>query len=181
MKLSVTPAEGFYTRLIRERGAARVTGIDHSHGMIELARTQEAQHRLGIEYIVGDALELPDTGQFDLVKAAYLLNYARDPQELQAMYDGLARSLRPSGRVVTVNGNPALTFPSAPSYRTYGFETRVRGRWQEGVSITWTFYLQDGPFEIENYHLSPTTHETACRLAGFRRFGGIPSNSPLRG
>lgn len=172
--LDVGCGEGFYSRLIRERGAARVAGIDQSHGMIELARTQEAQHRLGIDYIVGDARELPVTRQFDLVMAAYLLNYAQDPQELQAMYDGLARSLRPGGRFVTVNGNPALTFPSAPSYRKYGFETSVRGRWQEGAPITWTFYLHDGSFEIENYHLDSTTHETACRVAGFREIRWHP-------
>ena len=44
--LDVACGEGFYTRMIRERGAARVTGIDLSQGMIDLARKQEAQHRL---------------------------------------------------------------------------------------------------------------------------------------
>jgi len=37
-----------------------------------------------------------------------------------------------------------------------------------------TFYLHDGSFEIENYHLSSTTHETACRLAGFREIRWHP-------
>lgn len=172
--LDVACGEGFYSRMIRERGAARVTGVDLSPRMIELARKQEAQHRLGIEYVVGDARELPDSRQFDLVIAAYLLNYAQDGQQLQAMYDGLARSLRPGGRFVTVNSSPALKFPSAPSYRKYGFETRVRGQWQEGVPITWTFYLNDGPLEIENYHLGTTTHETICRIAGFREIRWRP-------
>ena len=95
--LDVGCGEGFYTRMVRERGAAHVTGIDLSHRMIELARTQEAQQRLGIEYVVGDARELPATRQFDLVIAAYVLNYAHDPQELQMMYDGLARCVRTGG------------------------------------------------------------------------------------
>jgi len=101
--LDVACGEGFYTRMVRERGAARVTGIDLSQGMIELARKQEAQQRLGIEYLVGDARELTGDRQFDLVIAAYLLNYARDPQELHAMYGALARCLRPGGRFVTVS------------------------------------------------------------------------------
>src|SRR5262245_19118858 len=101
--------------------------------MIELARKQEAQHRLGIEYIEGDARELSGAEEFDLVISAYLLNYARDRRELQTMYDGLARSLRPGGRFVTVNSSPALAFPEAPSYRKYGFETSVRGPWREEV------------------------------------------------
>lgn len=75
--LDVACGEGFYTRVIRKRGAARLMGIDLSEGMIELARQQEALQQLGIEYLVRDARELPDTNEFDLVVAAYLLNYAR--------------------------------------------------------------------------------------------------------
>ena len=63
------------------------------------------------------------------------------------------------GRFVTVNCNPALEFPSAPSYRKYGFETSVEGMWQEGAPIRWTFYLEDGSFVIENYHLDVAIHE----------------------
>ena len=53
--------------------------------MIELARDQEAQHRLGIDYIVGDARELTLGVEYDLAVAAYPLNYARDRAELGAM------------------------------------------------------------------------------------------------
>lgn len=166
--LDVACGEGFYTRMLRERGAARVTGVDLSHGMIDLARSQETEHQLGIEYVVGDARELPDASAFDLTVAAYLLNYARNRQELQSMCDGMARSLRPGGRFVTVNCNPALAFPTAPSYRKYGFETSVGGKWQEGAPIKWTFYLSDGPFDIENYYLDVAIHEEAFRRAGFR-------------
>ena len=44
--LDVACGEGFYTRMLRQRGAARVTGIDLSRGMVDLARRQEAQHDL---------------------------------------------------------------------------------------------------------------------------------------
>lgn len=162
--LDVACGEGFYTRMIAKRGAARVVGVDLSEGMIELARQQAG---LGIQYIVGDARELPDD-EFDMVLAAYLLNYARDRDELQSMCEGIARSLRPAGRFVTVNCNPALNFPTAPSYRHYGFETSVQDDWQEGAPIKWTFYLSDGAFEIENYHLNVAIHEEAFRQAGFR-------------
>ena len=166
--LDVACGEGFYTRMIRQRRAARVVGVDLSIGMIDLARRQEIQHQLGIEYVVGDARDLDGTEQFDLVMAAYLLNYARSCDELQSMCNGIARSLKPGGRFITVNCNPSLLFPTAPSYRKYGFETSVEGKWQEGVPIKWTFYLSDGPFDIENYHLSVATHEEAFRNVGFR-------------
>jgi toxoflavin synthase len=166
--LDVACGEGFYTRLLRQRGAARVTGVDLSQAMIDLARRQELQQQLGIEYIVGDARELSVGAQFDLAVAAYLLNYAATRQELQAMCDGIARSLKPGGGFVTVNCNPALSFPTAPSYRKYGFETSVVGEWREGAPIKWTFHLSDGPFDIENYHLDVAIHEEAFRKAGFR-------------
>ena len=159
--------EGFYTRMLRRRGAARVTGVDLSQGMIQLARQQEADHKLGIHYEVADARALTPTGQVDLVVAAYLLNYAQNQSELQAMCDGISRCLRGGGRFVSVNSSPSLHYPTALSYRKYGFETKVRGEWKEGAPITWTFHLSDGPVAVENYHLDVETHETALRRAGF--------------
>jgi toxoflavin synthase len=104
----------------------------------------------------------------DIVVAAYLLNYAQDRAELGAMCRSIGRCLRSGGRFVTVNQNPALDFRAAPSYRTYGFETTVAGEWREGTPITWTFYLDDGAFSIENYHLDPSVHEEELRSGGFR-------------
>jgi toxoflavin synthase len=165
--IDVACGEGFYTRLLRQRGAGRTLGVDLSRGMIELAQRQELTQQLGIEYLVGDACQLPGGDPRDLAVAAYLLNYARTPDELQAMCDGVARTLRPGGRFVTVNCSASLSFPAAPSYRSYGFETRVKGSWQEGAPIEWTLHLSDSAIVIENYHLSVATHEETLRRAGF--------------
>jgi len=165
--LDLACGEGFYTRLIRHRGAARVRGLDLSEGMIALAEAQEARQPIGVTYAVADARELFDEDPVDLTVAAYLLNYARTREELQAMCDGIARSLTPGGRFVTVNTNPALDLTAAPSYRMYGFETTAAGPWQEGTPIQWIFHLEDGPFAIENYHLGVAAHEEAFERAGF--------------
>jgi len=154
--------------MIRTRGAAKVTGVDLSQEMIGLARASEAQQPLGIDYIIGDGLNLKVAGDYDLAVAAYLLNYAHDRTELNAMCRGIARSLKPGGRFVAVNSNPACDFSAAPSYRKYGFETSVVGPFREGAPITWTFYLEDGAFSIENYFLNIETHEQALHAAGFR-------------
>lgn len=69
--------EGFYTRLIRHRDAARVRGLDLSEGMIALAEAQETRQPLGVTYAVADARELSGEDPVDLIVAAYLLNYAR--------------------------------------------------------------------------------------------------------
>jgi toxoflavin synthase len=166
--IDIACGEGFYTRVIRRRGAAKVTGVDLSEKMIELARASEAQQRLGIDYIVGDGRNLAVAAEYDLAVAAYFLNYAHDRAELNAMCKGIARCLKPGGRFVTVNSNPACDFSAAPSYRNYGFETSVVGPFREGAPVTCTFYLEDGPFEIENYFLGVDLHEEALRAAGFR-------------
>ena len=73
--IDIACGEGFYTRMIRQRGAAKVTGVDLSEKMIGLARASEAQQRLGIDYIVGDGRDLGVAANFDLAVAAYFLNY----------------------------------------------------------------------------------------------------------
>jgi len=166
--IDIACGEGFYTRMLRQRGASKVSGVDISEKMIGLARASEAEHRLGIDYIVGDGRTLGLASDRDLAVAAYFLNYAHDRAELHAMCRGVARCLKPGGRFVTVNSNPALDFPSAPSYRKYGFETSTVGLFCEGAPITWRFHLENGPFDIENYFLDVGLHEEALRDAGFR-------------
>jgi ubiquinone/menaquinone biosynthesis C-methylase UbiE len=144
-----------------------VIGVDRSPGMIELARAQEGERPLGIAYIVDDVKDMSLNDECDLVTAAYLLNYATDPEDLAAMCRGIAGCLKPGGRFVTVNMNPAVDFRTAPSYREYGFETESTGPWGEGSPVTWTFFLDGAKFEIENYHLDRAAHEQALRTAGF--------------
>ena len=105
--------------------------------------------------------------------AAYLLNYARNERELKTFCDGIARCLAPGGRFVTINMNPWLDFRAAPSYRQYGFETRVDGEIRPGSPLTWTFHLDDGPISIENYLLDGETYERALRAAGFSQVSWV--------
>jgi len=169
--IDIACGEGFYSRLLRQRGAGKVTGVDLSERMIGLAQAQESEQRLGIDYIVGDGRELLLGAEYDLAVAAYLLNYAPDAGELGAMCNGISRCLRPGGRFVTVNSSPTLDFRVAPSYRKYGFETSVTDELREGTPIIWTFFLEDGSFEIENYFLDVQIHEDAFRSAGQSNWG----------
>jgi len=160
--------EGFYTRMLKKKGAATVLGVDLSEGMIQLARDQEAEQGLGIEYKLGDARDLVLEEQRDLAVAAYLLNYARDRDELGAMCRTIAGCLKPGGRFVTVNSSPMVDYHTTPSYRQYGFETRAMDELCEGMPVTWTFFLKDSSFDIENYFLDVAVHEEVFRSAGFQ-------------
>src|SRR5262249_29646464 len=67
--IDIACGEGFYTRMIRQRGAAKVTGVDRSEKMIGLARAGEVQQRLGIEYLIGDGRDLRLSADYDLAVA----------------------------------------------------------------------------------------------------------------
>ena len=54
--------EGYYTRALRQQGAARIVGVDLSRAMIGLAEAEEAQRPLGVEYRVGDVRTLEVSG-----------------------------------------------------------------------------------------------------------------------
>jgi SAM-dependent methyltransferase len=108
--IDIACGEGFYTRMIRRRGAAKVTGVDRSETMIGLARASEAQQRLGIDYIVGDGRDIGLAADYDLAIAAYFLNYAHDPAELDAMCRGIARCLKPGGRFVNSERQSGMRF-----------------------------------------------------------------------
>ena len=127
----------------------------------EFRGSEEERRRL-----LTDALALG--AEYDLAVAAYLLNYARNKDELGAMCRGIARCLKPGGRFVAANTNPGIDLRSAPSYRKFGFETHIGGELREGGPITWTFFLRGGSISVENYYLDVAAHEAAFRSAGFR-------------
>ena len=167
--LDLACGEGFHTRFIRRNGAADVVGVDLSQGMIDLAREEERRAPLGITYLQGDAADLALDRSFDLVMAAYLLNYARSEAELGAMARAIVRHLEPGGRFVTVNNNPAHDRRHFYASRKYGFVKHAAMPLSDGVPVEYEFFLGDGgSVTITNYHLAMDTHERVLREAGFR-------------
>jgi ubiquinone/menaquinone biosynthesis C-methylase UbiE len=157
--------EGYYSRLLKRAGAELVVGVDSSPHMIELAREAERSEPLGIEYQLADVRELEPPRRFDLVIAAYLLNYASGRDELLAMCRAIGRCLEPGGRFVTVNSRPDLAFLDS-RYDKYGFERIFEGEPVEGAPYVWRIHLDDSSFDITNFHLSAATHAWAFSQAG---------------
>jgi len=164
--LDLACGEGFYSRLFRLRGAARVVGLDLSERMIDLARATESEHPLDIEYIVDDAQTFRTAERFDLVAASYLLNYSQTEEQLRAMCETIAEALRPGGIFVTVNNNPSQSPGRFEATRPYGFTKRA-GELRPGAPITYTLFLDgDESFSFDNYYLSVAAHERALESAG---------------
>ncbi|MBM4197451.1 MAG: methyltransferase domain-containing protein [Gammaproteobacteria bacterium] len=163
--LDLACGDGHYSRLLASRGARCVHGIDISPQMIALARGQSLLP--GLSFAVGDARCLAETGSYDLVCAAYLLHYARDVGELEAMCHGIASRLPPGGRFVALNENPEQPEERYRGYLDYGFSKSVVSPRREGAPITYAMVSGRELFRFEVYHYERRTYERALTAAGF--------------
>jgi ubiquinone/menaquinone biosynthesis C-methylase UbiE len=179
--LDLACGEGFYTRLIKNLGAANVVGVDISEKMIELARKREDKDQLGIQYKVCDVMNLGKIGNFDLVVASYLLNYAQTRDQLLKMCYTIFVNLKPGGRFVSINNNPEQPPESFDTCKKYGFTKSIVGPLIEGAVITYNFFRLGQEFNIENYYLSRQVHEWAFRQVGFKDIRWIKINVSSEG
>ncbi len=159
--------EGFYTRELKRRGAARVVGVDISTAMIELAEQQESEHALGIEYLCSDVKEMPDLGEFDLVVAAYLLHYSENAADLLTMCQQIRRSLALDGRFITLNENPDQLPENYSGYEQYGFGKSAELPRQDGAVIQYWIAAGREVFRFSICHFDRVTYQRALGLAGF--------------
>jgi SAM-dependent methyltransferase len=164
---------GFYTRLLKQRGAAQVLGVDISPEMIRLAHQQEQAEPLGITYQVGDAVTLPQLGPFDLVTAVYLLDYATSKDQMLGMFRSVYANLVAGGRFIAYTINPEFTL-SKPNCTKYGV-TVLREAPEEDRYVCEGEFLTEPPFLVRWYRWSRATYEWAILEAGFRDFAWYPS------
>ena len=100
--------EGYCARQLMGRGAERIRGVDISAEMIELARVQENEVPLGIEFVHSPVLEYQgEPENYDLVLSVFLINYLtiEDMREVMRL---AYRSLKPGGRFVFSVPHPAF-------------------------------------------------------------------------
>ncbi len=161
--------DGFYTRRIKQAGAAAVAGVDISAEMVQLAREAERRQPLGCRYVCQDAAEFAPEEPADIVTAVYLFNYASTRAQLLHMCQAARGALRPGGRLIALNDNCLNPPPArAGAWAKYGFDRTLVGALREGAAIRYLFTTQDGEdFEFDNYFLEPETYRIALTDAGF--------------
>ena len=164
---------GFYTRLLKQHGTARVIGVDISLEMIRLAHQQEQAEPLGITYQIGDAVTLPQLGTFDLVTAVHLLTYATSKDQLLGMFQRVYNNLVVGGRFIACTNNPMLTF-SKPNCTKYGV-TVLRLEPEEDRYVCKAEFVTAPPFRVRWYQWHQTPYEWALQEAGFRDCVWYPS------
>jgi SAM-dependent methyltransferase len=122
--LDVGCGSGYFAREMA-RGGARVTGIDISGRMVELARGHEVDEPLGIEYVLGDAGALGATfepGSFDVVTSCMAI---QDMPDIPGVLRGIREVLRPGGRFI-----PSITHPCSDTpFRQWECDEEGGKRW----------------------------------------------------
>lgn len=159
--------DGYYSRRIKAAGAAAVSGIDISAEMIALAGAEEERAPLGIDYLCADVTTMNAPAPCDLVSAAYLLHYAPDEAELRRMCRSVAGCLRPGGRLVAINENPAQAAVDDPAYTQYGFNKHFEQPCSDGSRIEYMMVSGRQMIRFAVWYYSTEVYESALREAGF--------------
>lgn len=163
--------EGYCARALRERGAARVDGLDVSGRMIDAARAQELHEALGgLHYHEGDAADLSDfeSGRFDLVVAIFLFNYLTI-EDMQRTMSEVRRVLTPQGRFIFSVPHPSFAHmrkPAPPFFFEVGEADyfSARNGWFSG-----RIWKRDGTsLEVRLCHKTFEDYFDALRVAGFK-------------
>lgn len=161
--------EGYCSRELRRRGAKEVYGVDLSQGMIEAARSQEAQTSLGINYEVSCATNLKQFSdrEFDLVVAVFLFNYLTIAQTQQCMAEVL-RLLRPGGRFIFSVPHPAFPYMRQADYPFY-FQVEKNNYFSGRDNLfPGRIWKRDGSWlEVQLVHKTFQDYFEALQSAGF--------------
>ena len=86
--------DGLHARLIKEMGAAHVTGVDVNEKMIELAKEKGAEDP-DVEFFVADGRNLPvEDDSADIVVSNFVVHYFPDAKEI---FSEISRVLKHGG------------------------------------------------------------------------------------
>ena len=172
---------GMYTRRFIDMGATHVLALDISSGMIEAAKVASASppYKSKIEYQVADCSKPTrfDEGPFDLVFAAYLLNYAPDEKTLSDSFRMASLNLKPGGIFLGTTVPPAEdpkkrieTLRAVRPKQKGILWTTILGAVEDGCKINLmalTEEKEEDNVGFDNYHLRESVYGRAAKAGGF--------------
>jgi SAM-dependent methyltransferase len=164
--LDAACGHGLYSRVLKQRGAARVVGVDLSEPLLQVARDIEQKMPLDIEYRWADVLDAPDIGAFDLVTAVWFFFFVETPEQLDAMARSLHQKLAPGRMLAGITSSTALAHDLS-AYEKYGLTARAPSTPGDADMYAVDIH-SDPPFSFSaRFWTAPTIERTLCS-AGFR-------------
>jgi ubiquinone/menaquinone biosynthesis C-methylase UbiE len=153
--LDLACGEGYNTRILAKKGA-RVTGVDFSTRLIDLARIEEGKEKLGIDYYVADAADLSrvSSDYFEIVTCFMAL---QDIKNHRKAISEVARVLKSKGRFVFSVPHPCFEMVVDKGNRI-STTTRYFGAAED--HIHWKMERLLKPFESTSFHRTLTEYFT---------------------
>jgi SAM-dependent methyltransferase len=163
--LDLACGHGDLANRLAARGC-RVTGLDSSAAFLDRARADAAACGVSVEYVAGDMRQIPWTGRFDRV-----LNWSTafgyfDDATNRGVLDGIARVLRPGGRL-------AMDLDNLTSFLASYCPSRVVAARENGDMLVDRYHLDalTGRFEAER---TVIRSGRARRVSFVKRLFGFP-------
>ena len=173
--LDMACGDGYYTRLLKRKGASEATGVDVSDEMVRRAEEIEKRDPLGCTYRHSEVAAFEPPAPVDVIAAVYSLGYCATAGQLQAFCRACHGALRPGGRFVGLNDNVRNPPPATAAWEKYGLGRSCADPPAEGDVVRYTLHNEDGTrFEVQNFYLRRETYEEAFRATGFREFRWVP-------
>jgi ubiquinone/menaquinone biosynthesis C-methylase UbiE len=126
--LDICCGTGAAMQHLRPHCLQRLVGIDMSRGMLDVARTNLTEHpgRANLEFVLGDALDMPFHSEFDLA-VCFGAHGHIVPKDEPRFVNQIAKVLRRGGRFAFVSGYmPPLWSPRLWLARAFNAAMRVR-------------------------------------------------------
>ncbi|ORX80499.1 S-adenosyl-L-methionine-dependent methyltransferase [Basidiobolus meristosporus CBS 931.73] len=180
--LDLACGSGYYSRLYRDKmRASFVYGVDISKSMIDIAESMECPNTSRIRYKVMNVGEMDvaepidHLEKFDVVSAAYLLCYAKNPDELLRFCEVIASNLKDGGKFVTLSDNPNENLAKYVTHRKQLEKYTIIKTLLNGVSTpiegdTIQYDIINTDTSVATFTISwwsIPTYEWALRQAGF--------------
>ena len=173
--LDLACGTGIFSNALLSWGASQVLGIDISGAMVKAAQASITSDNIRFE--VGDCSvpKIFEHGGYDLVVAAWLLNYASSKEEMTKMYQTIVMNLKDDGVFVGVTPHPTND-PRGHVEKTAEARPVQRGEVavlptdnvDDGIGTHLIFTSDTGNVEFDAYHLTKNTYELAAREAGLK-------------
>ncbi|MBM7442902.1 class I SAM-dependent methyltransferase [Streptomyces sp. HB132] len=173
--LDVCCGTGAGVGVLRGLCQERVTGVDFSVGMLDVARAAHTGDPGGptVDWVRADALALPFEGAFDLALSLGAFGHFL-PKERPELFDQVYEALRPGGLFVFPVGAPPAV-GSRAYWSLLGFDLAMRARnalWRPPFVMYYrTFPLADVVDDLVGTGFT-------VRLLPMREFGRRPDGSP---
>ena len=130
--LEVAPGPGFFAVELAKQGAFKLTGLDVSRTLVEIAAENVRKAGVKIDFRLGNAAAMPFADEsFDMTYcAAAFKNFSEPVKALDEMY----RVLRPGGEAVVVDLCKDASLDEIDTY-----VKQSKRRWIDAWMTRWTF------------------------------------------